>query len=286
MYTGSDDGYVHCLDANTGTQLWQTYAGGVINIIFALAWQPRSSPIIANGIVYLGGLDGKVYAIDSSTGNVDWTYQTGDPIGGTATYSQGIIYIASTDSYIYALNATNGNLIWKTITPNLVKTAGFDLFLVGSPVVSGGRLFIGGGGGGSGFLAVGVFIALNITDGSLLWSTNLLASTWPVFTPTVVGQNVYIDSGLYAVDLNTTTGAQIWRQFLGFKPPLHLHTQTTYSAQPKVNPPQSTSETTLAASNVLTQQQARQYQSTQQDHRCLHPPVSGKARSTSEVQTA
>ena len=217
VFTGADDGYIHCLNATTGTQIWQTYAGGTIPIVFAPTWQPRSSPIIVNGELYVGALDGNVYCISTSTGAIIWNYTTGDPIGGSATYSQGTIYIASTDSYIYAFNATNGNIIWTTQTPDLVKTAGFNLYLVGSPVVAGGRLFIGGGGGGSSFLAVGVFIALNTTNGRLLWSTNLLASTWPVFTPTYANSTVFIDSGLYSVCLNATSGATIWKQFLGFE---------------------------------------------------------------------
>jgi len=216
VYTGADDGHIYCLDIKTGNQIWKINAGGTIPIVFAPVWQPRSSPIIINDKLYVGALDGKVYCLDPEDGSVHWTYTTNDPIGGSPTYSEGIIYIASTDTYIYALDAENGSLIWKTQAPIPVRTAGFNLFLVGSPVVGDGRVYIGGGGGGSGFLPPSTLIALDAKNGTLLWNINLDGSTWSVFTPTYANGVLYIDSSLYVASVNATNGEFLWKQWLGF----------------------------------------------------------------------
>ena len=216
VYTGADDGYIYCLNAATGAQIWKINAGGTIPIVFAPIWQPRSSPIIVNDRLYVGALDGKIYCVNPSNGDIHWTYTTNDPIGGSPTFSDGIIYIASTDTYIYALNATNGDLIWKTQSPTPVRTAGFNLFLVGTPVVGEGKVFIGGGGGGSGFLPPSTMIALDAKNGSLIWNVTLDGPTWPVFTPTYINGVIYIDSGLYVGKMNATNGDMIWKQWLGF----------------------------------------------------------------------
>ncbi len=72
--------------------LWQVEVGGPVS----------ATPVIANGIAYVGSYDGSLYAIDLATGETRWTYETGAavpephlqiPLGitGSATVSGNVI---------------------------------------------------------------------------------------------------------------------------------------------------------------------------------------------------
>jgi outer membrane protein assembly factor BamB len=114
VFTGADDGYFYCLDAETGEQIWKVSAGGHFPYLLAAPEaEPRSSPIVMGGRMYVGSLDGRVYCLDTADGSIEWTYTTGKAIMGSPTYSGGIIYIVSTDGYLYALE-TDGDLAWQS----------------------------------------------------------------------------------------------------------------------------------------------------------------------------
>ena len=53
MYVGSVDGSLYCLDMRTGRKRWQFRTGGPIT----------GTPVIANGVVYIGSNDHKLYAL-------------------------------------------------------------------------------------------------------------------------------------------------------------------------------------------------------------------------------
>jgi outer membrane protein assembly factor BamB len=53
----------------------------------------QSSPIVANGIVYLGSFDGNLYALDASTGAYLWSYFIGDWISSSPAVANGVVYI-------------------------------------------------------------------------------------------------------------------------------------------------------------------------------------------------
>ena len=57
MYVGSDDHHLYALDASTGRLLWRCRMDGDV----------RSSPAVADGVVYVGSSDGYVYAVVPST---------------------------------------------------------------------------------------------------------------------------------------------------------------------------------------------------------------------------
>jgi outer membrane protein assembly factor BamB len=59
---------------------------------------PRSSPSIANGVVYAVDRTGLIHAFDAATGATVWTYDTGfaeyPSGGGWVTVSDGVLYAA------------------------------------------------------------------------------------------------------------------------------------------------------------------------------------------------
>ena len=64
----------------------------------------QPSPVVANGVVYIGSQDHKMYAIDALSGQVLWTYVTGDIIGDSAAVADGVLYFGSFDKNLYAFH--------------------------------------------------------------------------------------------------------------------------------------------------------------------------------------
>jgi outer membrane protein assembly factor BamB len=78
----------------TGTVKWKYLTGGYV----------RSSPAVANGVVYIGSSDGSLYALDASTGAVLWSYTIGGglPVFSSPTVVNGVVYLAAADDHVYA----------------------------------------------------------------------------------------------------------------------------------------------------------------------------------------
>ena len=68
-----------------------------------------SSPIVENGVVYVGSSDGNIYALDAKTGKLIWRYATSGRIWSSPTYWKGAVYVGSSDNRLYALNAPTAN---------------------------------------------------------------------------------------------------------------------------------------------------------------------------------
>jgi outer membrane protein assembly factor BamB len=218
VYTGADDGYIYCINAITGTELWKKnlYGGNVPGILVeASTFQPRSSPIVVGNRLYVGALDSNVYCLDTAAnGNTLWTYPTEGPICGSPAYADGVIYIASTDRNVYALNAANGNKIWNWTTPKFTR----QLHFVGTPVVAEGKVFIGGGAAYSAIefgQANVIFVALDATTGTLVWSVDLPGNMQSAWSPTYSDGVLYAPRWMSVAAYHAENGALIWDQWLG-----------------------------------------------------------------------
>jgi len=54
--------------------------GGLVN----------SSPVMANGVVYVGSYDGNVYALNARTGALLWKYTTGGAVESSPAVANGV----------------------------------------------------------------------------------------------------------------------------------------------------------------------------------------------------
>ncbi len=52
-----------------------------------------------------------------------WTYTTGDAIKTSPAVADGLVYFGSDDGYVYALNAASGSLVWKYNTYGPVQSS-------------------------------------------------------------------------------------------------------------------------------------------------------------------
>jgi len=95
----------------------------------------KSSPVLVDGVVYVGSNDGHLYAIDAETGRERWKFETGKPVLCSPTVAEGTVYFGSSNGRAYAVDARSGEKIWDS-TVRLSDSV--DL----SPVVAYGAVFV------------------------------------------------------------------------------------------------------------------------------------------------
>lgn len=69
-----------------------------------LAYGEYHSPIVADGVVYVGSYDGYVYALATQTGQQLWVFETtGQQLTSVLAIADGVLYIGSSDGRISAI---------------------------------------------------------------------------------------------------------------------------------------------------------------------------------------
>ena len=101
----------------------------------------ESSPLVANGIVYVGDWRGVVHALDERTGETRWTFRTRGQIKGALALSGNLLVVGSYDHHVYALDARNGRLRWRAgaIERALYRRGTF----FSTPAIAHGRVYVG-----------------------------------------------------------------------------------------------------------------------------------------------
>jgi outer membrane protein assembly factor BamB/tRNA A-37 threonylcarbamoyl transferase component Bud32 len=152
----------------------------------------RGSPLVHNGVVYIGCYDNNLYALDAKNGQFLWKYATE---GGIATRPAALdeaVFVGSEDFRVHAVTTSQGRLVWTYHTEGPIRS---------SPTVSHGHLFLGSD---DGHLHV-----VNILSGRRAWRAD---ANGPVrSSPLVASERVYFgcESGdFYCVDFR---GELKWR---------------------------------------------------------------------------
>lgn len=153
----------------------------------------ESSPLVANGMVYIGDQDGGVFAFDARNGRLRWSYDTGAPIKASPTLAYGRIYIGNYGGAMFALAASTGRLLWRS--------AGYGNFY-STAAVNAGRVYVGS--------LDGNVYALSARNGDVLW--HYATGSYVYASPAVWHGLVLVgsyDHDFYA--LSGGTGSQRWR---------------------------------------------------------------------------
>nr|WP_315195310.1 PQQ-binding-like beta-propeller repeat protein [uncultured Flavobacterium sp.] len=215
----------------------RVFKGEKYNALGGLKWAFKtngkifSSPIVHDGIVYIGSEDGNLYAIHEKTGKIYWKFKTGGAVHSSPAIFNNTVYIGSFDGYYYAIDSKTGHLKWKFKTGG-EKWSGeisflglkpvdqymddlWDFFL-STPVINpdskNPSVFFGSSDGN--------VYALNANTGQLKWKFETKASIH--CSPVLYKKTLYIgswDANLYAIDIET--GKERWKfetgTQLGFK---------------------------------------------------------------------
>jgi eukaryotic-like serine/threonine-protein kinase len=153
---------------------------------FASEEEVRSSPVVQNGMIFVGSYDSNLYALDARTGGFIWKAPTNEGICTTPCVTEKMVIVGSEDYTLYAFELTKGQQIWKMQTGGAIRSS----VRYYSPM-----LFFGSDDQ--------QIYCVEARSGRMIWKQRTLG---PVrSTPAVVGGIVYVgseDGHLYALDGN------------------------------------------------------------------------------------
>src|SRR3989337_1820968 len=89
----------------TNQTLWKFNTGGQVG-----------SPVVVDGVVYVGSFDHKVYAFKASSGDLIWNYTTNGIVVSRPVVAESRVYVGSEDKNLYCLSASDGTLVWNYTT--------------------------------------------------------------------------------------------------------------------------------------------------------------------------
>jgi len=95
----------------------------------------RASPLVYNGIVYVGAYDNNLYAVDAGAGKFLWKFPTQRGICSTACAWERFVAVGSEDGNLYALHAQSGQVQWTARTSGSIRSSPrilLDALFVGS----------------------------------------------------------------------------------------------------------------------------------------------------------
>ena len=148
MYQGdaSHDGVAYFQPIDNPTLLWNESS----NTVF-------SSPIISQGVVYVGANNSRMYALNESNGLIIWSFLTSNSILTTPCVGLTHIFFGTSDNKIYSLFKDNGTIAWMD---NFDSSSAFIGSLIINTITQ--IIYVGS--------TNGYLYALNATNGSTIWS--------------------------------------------------------------------------------------------------------------------
>ena len=193
--SGNEWPMLHASLNHTGTVTTQVSATGAF--WSNTSYNVYSSPVVANGCVYVGSYDNNVYCLNATTGVKAWNYTTGNAVYSTPAVAGGYVYVGSDDNKVYCLNATTGTEVWKCTTGDAIFS---------SPAIAFGRVYVGSEDNN--------LYCLNALTGTRIW--NYTTGAFVDSSPAIAGGCIYVGSeDGYVYCLNATTGGKIWRYLAG-----------------------------------------------------------------------
>lgn len=182
IFFGSDDGKLYAVRSGTGRVAWRYDAGVPIrcrptvsedmvvigsdsgdvaglDLSGQAKWRFKakrgvmSSPLVHNGIAYLGSVDWHVYAVDTTNGWNVWRFRTSKPVISSPILVDDKLIFGSADGFVYALDASTGRERWKFETGGQVTS---------SPAHFEANIYIGG--------IDGKLYCLDLKSGKERWS--------------------------------------------------------------------------------------------------------------------
>lgn len=179
------------------------YTDDVINPPLSLKWtknlgfETDSSPVIVNGILYIGTTFG-IHALDAKTGKEVWRYNTKGFVKAVPAVSNDILYIGADDNQLYAIDARAGTLKWN----NNKALDGYT----SSPAVINNRVYS--------LPRDGSFYAFDINNGEIVWNTLIgkVSESSPAIGEGII---TFGTDGGDIIGLDASTGKEKWRYNTG-----------------------------------------------------------------------
>lgn len=200
-----------------GTTLGILYAfdvRGAEHFIYRTDSSFESRPAVdpKTGEVFVATNDGVVHAL-SPKGELLWKRRIGGPMSEVPVLTDDAVYIVNGNDLVNALSRKDGEILWGYQGEQIEE---FTIAGHAGLKLIDGKLLTG--------LTNGTVIALNPSDGRLLWDTDTSVDAEVIYgdspqffdvdtEPVVIGDTIYVASyttGLYALDL--LNGTVRWRE--------------------------------------------------------------------------
>jgi outer membrane protein assembly factor BamB/tRNA A-37 threonylcarbamoyl transferase component Bud32 len=152
----------------------------------------RGTPLVQEGVIYVGSYDSNLYAINAKNGEFIWKYPTDGGIVSKPAFYEGSIIFGSEDNSLHVISARTGKMLWTYQTSGPIRS---------SPVLAEGHIFVGSDDGS--------MHAINLMRGRRAWKFDAGA---PIRSTPLVGHDlIYFgsESGeFYCLDFG---GSIKWR---------------------------------------------------------------------------
>lgn len=182
----------YALEADSGRVIWRYPTDQPLDAQF------RTTPAVANGIIYVGATDGNLYALSATTGKYLWSFKAQGAILSPPTVVDDVVYFGSADGRVYAINARTGEPIWRGGFRTLDAVNG--AVAVADDVV----YFIS---------ADQTLYAAAAATGLLLWRQRLTGTLYAL-SPVVADRNLYVVASNVLYVLQARSGRQLWARTL------------------------------------------------------------------------
>jgi len=152
----------------------------------------RGTPMISQGILYVGSYDNNLYALNAVDGKFQWKYPTDGGVMTRPAVFDANLYFGSEDKRLHVISARTGKVVWTYYTDGAIRS---------SPTIAEGHIFLGSDDSH--------LHAVNLNTGRMAWRFETVEAVRS--TPFVVHDLVYAgcESGdYYAVDFR---GELKWR---------------------------------------------------------------------------
>jgi outer membrane protein assembly factor BamB len=152
-----------------------------------------ASMAISGNLIFFGDYCGRVLALRKTTGKLVWSASAGGAVYGTSAVADGRVYVPSRDGEALYAFTTGGQYLWHVSTGDLVYSA---------PAVSGGRVYFGS--------YTGELYCVSAHTGEVLWQIDVGG---PISgSPTVIDGIVYVGSFAHRiVGASARTGHIVFR---------------------------------------------------------------------------
>lgn len=137
-----------------------------------LAGGSQAAPAVGDDRVYVSTNEGTVHAIDTSTGEEDWVFTTDAPIQSSPALLDEALFVGDLDQGFYAIDTADGTKRWEA-KANVSNT---------DPVVTDDTVYVSGG----------PLYGFDVDDGSTKWSFRADAFSTSLYSPTLVGDALYV----------------------------------------------------------------------------------------------
>lgn len=94
--------FLHAGPASQPSVLWKLDTGNKV----------ASSPVVVDGVVYIGSDSGSFYAIDARSGAIVWEFKAGAPVRGSAAVLDERVFVTASNAF-FALDRATGAELWR-----------------------------------------------------------------------------------------------------------------------------------------------------------------------------